>query len=770
MANRFWVGGTNTWNATLTGKWATTSGGASGAAVPTAADDVFFDAASGAAVVTLSTGIVCRSVNCTGFTGTISHPAATTLSIGDATAGASSIALKFVAGMTYTTGASTSEVDLISTSGTLQTIDGGGKTFRDFVINGLGGNYQLASAFIGNSGSQIKVLAGTFSTNNLNMSIGGFNCSSSSVRTVNLGSSTITMQAAAFDCTTSTNMTLNAGTSVVGWTISTTVTPTIAIPNLALYDVLVTKSSGGMTLNGTGTATFHNLTMDNTVVGGGNRAININTSAGIAITGIFKHYGATATNAGFIFSGTTGSARTIALGTTGSVDFNNVDFRDITVTGTAAPVTGTRFGDGGGNSGITFPASVTMYYIGGSSTWNTTTAWSLTSGGSSAGAIPLIHDNAIIDANSFTSAGQVVSMNNQRVCTIDASTATNSPTFRFTNPSGAANSHYGGLIFPTAGSTIDAVGAAGSATIIQLFGRGSHSLTTNGSSIGSTISVTLNGPGSTYTLGSDFNMTDSSRALTHTFGTFNANGKNVTTGTYSSNNANTRALTMGSGTWTITGTSGTIWNISNGTNMTMNTGTATLVMNVSAAGTRTLSSAVAYPATQISGSDTVVSSGLGVTAPSLDFTGFTGQWQAAGSTIGSLTLNPGMTMSYSNTVNITGTLNATGSLGNLITIKSATAGTQKTLSKTSGTVSADYLSLQDSAATGGATWYAGANSTNVSNNSGWIFTAPPVTGGNIKVYSGSAFGAKPVKVWNGSAWVTKPLKVYNGTIWVKTTY
>lgn len=44
------------------------------------------------------------------------------------------------------------------------------------------------------------------------------------------------------------------------------------------------------------------------------------------------------------------------------------------------------------------------------------------------------------------------------------------------------------------------------------------------------------------------------------------------------------------------------------------------------------------------------------------------------------------------------------------------------------------------------------------------------TNGEIKVYNGSSFVAKPVKVWNGSAFVIKPLKYYNGSAWVETTY
>lgn len=43
-------------------------------------------------------------------------------------------------------------------------------------------------------------------------------------------------------------------------------------------------------------------------------------------------------------------------------------------------------------------------------------------------------------------------------------------------------------------------------------------------------------------------------------------------------------------------------------------------------------------------------------------------------------------------------------------------------------------------------------------------------GGNIKVWNGSAWVAKPVKVWNGSAWVAKPVKVWNGSAWVTTDY
>jgi hypothetical protein len=71
MAARYWVGGTANWDFTAGTKWALTSGGVGGQAVPTSLDDVFFDAASGASTVTPSSGsAVALSLTCTGFTGT----------------------------------------------------------------------------------------------------------------------------------------------------------------------------------------------------------------------------------------------------------------------------------------------------------------------------------------------------------------------------------------------------------------------------------------------------------------------------------------------------------------------------------------------------------------------------------------------------------------------------------------------------------------------------------------------------------------------------
>ena len=79
MADRYWVGGTATWDATAGTKWAATSGGAGGASVPTSADDVFFDANSGTGTVTVSGSRDCNNITFTGFAGTLTGTSTPTI-------------------------------------------------------------------------------------------------------------------------------------------------------------------------------------------------------------------------------------------------------------------------------------------------------------------------------------------------------------------------------------------------------------------------------------------------------------------------------------------------------------------------------------------------------------------------------------------------------------------------------------------------------------------------------------------------------------------
>ena len=69
MPNKYWIGGSgNNWSTAA--NWSLSSGVVNPTTVPTAADDVFFDAGSGSGTVTTTSGATCLSANFNGFIGT----------------------------------------------------------------------------------------------------------------------------------------------------------------------------------------------------------------------------------------------------------------------------------------------------------------------------------------------------------------------------------------------------------------------------------------------------------------------------------------------------------------------------------------------------------------------------------------------------------------------------------------------------------------------------------------------------------------------------
>ena len=209
------------WSAAAT--WSNVnSGGGDSSGPPTAADNVIFEAGSGA--VTIDAASSCRSLDCTSgtgsYAGTLTHTAGFTLTIGDGTAGAGNVALKLVAGMTYAPSADTCVINFSSTSATQQTITTAGKLLGPVTIVNVGCSYILSDSLtLRATTTQLTVTAGTFDTGNQTVSVGIFSSTTSNVRTITLCSSSITTTlnsgSTSWDFTTSTNMTFNAGTSTV---------------------------------------------------------------------------------------------------------------------------------------------------------------------------------------------------------------------------------------------------------------------------------------------------------------------------------------------------------------------------------------------------------------------------------------------------------------------------------------------------------------------------------------------------------------------------
>src|SRR3990167_7660905 len=125
---RYWVtGGDGNWN--NTNNWAAASGGASGQTVPDNTQAVFFDANSGVGTATVNVAATALSLDCTGYTGTLTLGAGLTVS--------GSVTL--VAGMTFTPSTYTVTIDATAT------ITTGGKEFQGLTLNKAAGTFTLGS-------------------------------------------------------------------------------------------------------------------------------------------------------------------------------------------------------------------------------------------------------------------------------------------------------------------------------------------------------------------------------------------------------------------------------------------------------------------------------------------------------------------------------------------------------------------------------------------------------------------------------------------------
>lgn len=294
MADHYWIGAIDG-NWTSVGNWSATDGGASNGTTPTSSSAVFLTATSSAATnpsVTVDTASqACASINCTGFTTTLTLTQQLTVS-GDIT---------FVAGMTL---AGTGKLIINNTS----TFTSGGKTLLGALQIGeaglgsktftLGDNWDVDGAFtvIGSSGSVM-----TINGNTLNIG-DGFTISGMTSGTL-AGTTTIVLDGTGTWSSSQTSGTINvpltintAGTITLSGTLrfagTTTITYTAGtVTTTGSTFRLQTSGSKTLALNGitfnnlqvvsTGTYTFSNNVICSgllTVGNGGTGTTTINTS------------------------------------------------------------------------------------------------------------------------------------------------------------------------------------------------------------------------------------------------------------------------------------------------------------------------------------------------------------------------------------------------------------------------------------------------------------------------------------------------------------
>lgn len=667
------------WSAAST--WsATGADGVDNAGPPTSSNNCFITSGSGN--VTIDAAASCRSLDCDGYTGTLTHNSAITLSIGDATRAYFARALRLSSGMTYTLGnTDTSAISFVSTNSTQQTIDFSDKTHGSITINGVACSYILAGASTqARTGTpSVTLTNGTFNTNSKNCLWGAFASANSNTRTLTLGASQIEVWRASstsWNIGTVTNITLNAGTAVITCT-GATANFTGGL-NLAYYDVRMT---GGGTSTLGGNPSINNFTFTGTAA----KTDILSLSGSPLFSETLTISGNSTTNRLLVASSTIGTAR-ILRNTDATVNVSNSDFRDITFEEAVnlASITGGS-GDCGGNSGITFTTPAAQNCTtGANANWSSSGIWT--------SRVPLPQDDVTVTG---LSAGTLALDMPRLGKNIDLTGATGASAFNVT----VAPSIFGSL-------TLHASKDLGYSSTVTttLEGRGSFTLTNNGRTM-RTMAVTM--PSGTLTVADAITITGFGFTLNS--GTINFGSATHTIFFFSSTNSNTRTINLDSCTLLLGNGIGTLnsWNLTTTTGLTLNSGTSTIKLSSTDSGVKTfISGARTYNNLVYTGT------GSGVRA-------ITGA--ATFAAISNDNAGSAFAVRFPASVTTTCTsLALAGTSGNVITIDSSTAASAATLSDASGTNTFDYCSIKDITASGGATWNA-TNSTNVSGNTGINF-------------------------------------------------
>lgn len=688
MPDRYWVGGTASWDGTAGTKWSATSGGPGGASVPTDVDDVFFNASSGTGTVTIATGNTgARSINCTGFAGTIAGTAAITV--------AGSVTLS--SAMNYThTGTMT-----FTGSGTLITA---GKTFSGVTVDMSTSSLTLTLGDALNISTRtITVTRGGFNTAGFSVTANAIVSSNSNTRAITLGASTLTLNSTstAWNTGLTTGLTFSAGTSSI---FMSTLGAVFTGGGLTFHNVSFTSSTAG-TREISGANTFNNLTFVASATG----LSELSLGASQTVNGTFTCAGSSAIARGFVRSSILGTTRTI---TTAAISANDCDFRDITLSGAAAGASPTRAGDCGGNSGITFPAAKTVYRVGIETTWGGSSSWATTSGGAGGdGNFPLAQDIAVIDEG--TTLTGTLNTTGYNISTVDAATRVTTITLAH---AAAANRH---------GSYTLGSGVTVTGTSSQTFlGRGTMTFTSAGKTI--TFPITVNSFGGTFQLGDAFN---SSNTITLTRGTLNANNYNLTCTQFTSSSSNPRTITMGSGLWTLSGT-GTVsgsapWTLA-ATGLTFNKDTADILLSDNTTTSRTFfGGGLSYNKLTIGGN----------TSSSSTFINGVNSFTELAST-----KTVAHTVRLADNLGTIDTWSITGASGRVVDVNSNSVGTRRTFNLTNVTSGINFLDVRDIGVNQANRFYVGANSTNSGNNLNVIFTAAPAINVTVPVTGVSSTG------------------------------
>jgi hypothetical protein len=554
-------------------------------------------------------------------------------------------------------------------------------------INAAGATWtQTDTVFIN---SELRMTNGTYSTGGFPFFAGSMSLRAGT-KTLTFNNSTVTVSGSADFGTDSAGLTLNLTASSF---IFSDTTFAFNPGGFTFPSVSFTSTSAPATKSITGTGTITNFSVASPASAG---IVSVQFSANLTI-GTMSAAGSVITQRIQLFSAVPGTTQTLTINSWASPA--NLDFSDIAIAGAVGTLSGTSFGDCGGNSGITFPVAKTVYWnLAGTQNWSAT-AWAPGSGGTpGVNNFPLAQDTAVFD-NTGSVTGTITFNSNWSVGTLNMSGRTLAMTFA----SGTTNPQVHGDFTVASGVTFTGTG------IIDILGRNK---TINISVSGTSLSTGMNirAFGSTVLLNSALTL-GSARLFGLGAGTFTTQNYNISSGQiYSDVDTYNRTLNLGSTQWTLqTVLGGYVAILSSSPTLTINRGTSNFIITASNARFDGRGAALAKL--------TVGGSGAGSTTSIESNTSFTeiASTKTIAHTI-SFTANP--------TID---NWTATGTAGNVVTVQSSSTGTQRTITYGGNRANLDYMSFRDinfSYTLGAANpyrVYAGANSTNLGNNAGIAF-------------------------------------------------
>ncbi|MFH0906536.1 MAG: hypothetical protein V1824_04330 [archaeon] len=551
-ADRYWVGGTATWNATIGTKWATCSGCTGGAAVPTSSDNVYFDANSGAVTITAGATINALDFNCTGFTGSFSQNSRTFNVYGN-----------FVLNSTMSYSVTSGVLTFLATS-TGKTITTATKTIGAMTFNSSTGGWKFLDATT--STGTVTLTSGDLNLNDLNHTFSIFSSSGSTARTVHLGSGTLTLTAAATAWTTATttNLTIDESTSNIIFTSTTASVSFGSSGDNTFYNFEFTGAGSHIIA---GTPVFNNFKINPSSV-----AWNyVRISSGITVNGILTLNGYSEKYRTTISLQDSPSSTRTTITANGTITGQYVNFRDVAGNGSADwNLSGVIGGSGnnGNNSGITFTTAANQYWVGNGGNWDdSANHWASTSNGAAgSGRVPLCQDTAKFDSNSFSLGSQTITANfTLELGGIDFTGVLNSPTLDISTGSKVID---GNLTF-VSGMTFTAT----SGTWYFENRSGVQTLNFAGKVFSGSSNLYFQSLGATTQLTNNIN--NNTGGIYFVMGTFDANDYNVFTSSINGSSSYDHVIYLGSGNWYL-------WNSSpvslNSAHSTLYSETSTIII------------------------------------------------------------------------------------------------------------------------------------------------------------------------------------------------